>query len=100
MIVLDLANQWVQAFPCKTKTSQVTVKSLQQFLEPKASHKVIVTDSSLQFGEACENLLWNHCKSTPPRSDTNGTAERATRRVREGTSAILLQPSLDEQVVG
>ena len=30
--------------------------------------------------------------STPHRSETNGIAERAVRRVKEGTSAVLLQP--------
>ena len=37
-----------------------------------------------------------HCTSTPHRSWTNGIAERAVRRVKEGTSAVLLQPGLNE----
>ena len=44
----------------------------------------------------CEDLPWNHCTSTPHHSDINGTAERAVRRIKEGTSAILLQSGLDE----
>ena len=51
---------------------------------------------SLEFGKACEDLSWNHCTSTPHRSETNGIAERAVRRVKEGTSAVLLQSGLDE----
>ena len=66
-----------------------------KFLEPKASSKVIYTDNSMDFGNACEDLLWNHCTSTPHRSEKQGFAERAVRRVREGTSAILLQSGLD-----
>ena len=38
----------------------------------------------------------NHCTSTPHRSETNGIAERAVRRVKEGTSAVLLQSGLNE----
>ena len=38
----------------------------------------------------------NHCTSTPHRSETNGIAGRAVRRVKEGTSAVLLQSSLNE----
>ena len=34
--------------------------------------------------------------STPHRSETNGIAERAVRRIKEGTSAVLLQSGLDE----
>ena len=49
-----------------------------------------------EFGKACEDLSSNHCTSTPHRSETNGIAERAVRRVKEGTSAVLLQSSLNE----
>ena len=96
VVVQDLATQWNQAYPCKNKTSQETQRSLQKFLEPERKTKVIYTDNSLEFGRACEDLSWNHCTSTPHRSETNGIAERAVRRVTEGTSAVLLQSSLNE----
>ena len=50
----------------------------------------------MEFSKACEDLSWNHCTSTPHKSETNGIAERAVRRVKEGTSAVLLQSGLDE----
>ena len=90
IVVQDLATQWIQAYPCKTE------RSLQKFLEPERKPKVIYTDNSLEFGKACEDLSWNHCTSTPHRSETNGIAERAVRRVKEGTSAVLLQSGLNE----
>ena len=92
----DLATQWIQSYPCKTKTSQETEKSLQKFLEPTRKPKVIDTDNSIEFGKACEDIAWNHCASTPHRSETNGIAERAVLRVKEGTSAVLLQSGLKE----
>ena len=73
-----------------------TQRSLQKFLEPDRNPKVIYTDNSLEFGKSCEDLSWNHCTSTPHRSETNGIAERAVRRVKEGTSAVLLQSGLNE----
>ena len=97
VIMQDLAAQWIQSYPCKTKTSQETRRSLQQFLELNRKPKVIYTDNSLEFGKACEDLSWNHCTSTPHRSETNGIAERAVRRVKEGTSAVLWQSGLDEK---
>ena len=56
VVVQDLATQWIQAYPCKTKTSQETERSLQKFLEPNRKPKVIYTDSSLEFGKACADL--------------------------------------------
>ena len=95
-MVQDLATQLIQSYPCKTKTSQETQSSLQKFLEPTRKPKVIHTDNSLEFGKACEDLSWNHCTSTPHRSETNGIAERAVRKVKEGMFEVLLQSSLDE----
>ena len=89
VVVQDLVSQWIHAHPCKNKTSQETQRSLQKFLEPERKPKVIYTDNSLEFGKACEDRSWNHCTSTPHRSETNGIAERAMRRVKEGTSAVL-----------
>ena len=81
VVVQDLATQWIQSYP---------------FLQPTGKPKVIYTDNSLKFGKSCEDLSWNHCTSKPRRSETNGIAERALRRVKEGTSAVLLQLGLDE----
>ena len=97
VVVQDLATQWIQSFPCKTKTSQKTERSLQKFLEPNRKPKVIYTDNSLEFGKACEDLSWNHCTSTPHRPETNGIAERAVRRMKEVTFVVLLQSGLDEK---
>ena len=72
VVVQDLATQWIQAYPCKTKTSQEPQRSLQKFLEPDRKPIVIYTDNSLEFGKACEDLSWNHCTSTPHRSRQMG----------------------------
>ena len=101
--IIDM-QLWCRTWPpngssrirAKTKTSQKTDRSLQKFLEPDRNPKVIYTDNSLEFGKACHDLSWNHCTSTPHRSETNGIAERAVRRVKEGTSAVLLQSGLNE----
>ena len=96
VMVQYLGTHWIQSYPCKNEPSQETQRSLQKFLEPDRKPKVIYTDNSLKFGKACEDLSWNHCTSTPRRSETDGIAERAVRRVKEGTSAVLLQWGLNE----
>ena len=96
VVVQDLATQWIQAYPFETKTSQETQRSVQKFFESDRKPEVIYTDNSVEFGKAYEDLSWNHCTSTPHRSETNGIAERAVRRVKESTSAVLLQSGLNE----
>ena len=66
-------------------------------MEPSQKPKVIYTDNALEFGKSCEDLTWNHRTSTPHRSETNGIAERAVRRVKEGTSMVFLPSGLDEK---
>ena len=63
--VQDLATQWIQAYPCKTKTSQETQRSLQKFLEPE----VIYTDNSLEPGKACRSFLESLYVDTTPIGD-------------------------------
>ena len=98
VVVQDLATQWIQSYPCKSKSSPETQRNLMKFLEPTRKPKVIYTDKSLEFGKSCEELSWNHCALTPHRSETHEIAERAVRRVKEGTSsAVLLQSSLGNE---
>ena len=51
VVVQDSATQWIQAYPCKTKTSQETQRSLQKFLEPDRKPKLIYTYNSLEIGK-------------------------------------------------
>ena len=54
-------------------------RSLQKFLEPERKPRVIYTDNSWEFDKACEDLSWNHCTSTPHRSETHGIAKKWER---------------------
>ena len=99
VVVQDLATQWIQSYPCKTKSAHETEKSLLKFLEPSQAPKVVKTYNSMEFGKAREVLSWKQPTSAPHRSETNDIAERAVRRVKEGASEVLLQSGLDEKVV-
>ena len=89
VVVQDSATQWIQSYPCKTKTFQETQRSPMQFLEP--TRKLIYTDNSLEFGKSFEELSWNHCTSTPHRSETNGIAESAQSERRGIFGAIAVR---------
>ena len=41
VVVQDLATQWLQSYPCKTKSSHETHKNLMKFLEPTRKAKAI-----------------------------------------------------------
>ena len=69
-------------------------KLRQPFLQGKV--KYAYTDGSGELKNALDELEILHDTSTPHRPQTNGVAERAVRRVTEGTSATLLQSGFDE----
>ena len=40
VVVQDIASQWIQSYPCKSKSSQETQKSLMKFLLRKRSSRI------------------------------------------------------------
>ena len=70
-------------------------KGLLKFLETSHKPRVIYTVITHWNVEKCEDPAWHHRTSTPHRSETNDIAERVFRRVKEGTSAVLLQSGFD-----
>ena len=72
IVVQDLATQWIQSYSLKS----FTVTS------PWNLAKLVKIFPGI--------IVRRH------RSETNGIAGRAVRRVKEGTSAVLLQSGLDE----
>ena len=98
VVVQDLATQWISLIHEKTKTSQQTEESLKKFLEPYQKPGGMYTGNSLEFGE---NLVKIHRGITERLHfiDSRPTElpKRAVRRVKEGTSAALLQSGSDEK---
>ena len=90
VVVQDLATRWIQSCPCSNKNAQDTMRRL----------RVIYTDNSLEFIKASEDLPWKCDTSTSRRSETSGMAERAVRKVKEGTSIVFVRSGLDERWCG
>ena len=91
----DLATQWIQAYPCKNKTSQETQGSLQKFLEPERKPKSFTLTIPVNLAKPV--------KISPGIIVRRHHTDRrlivllkAVRRVKEGTSAVLLQSGLNE----
>ncbi len=83
----------MDCFPAQDKSAASTEDALRHFI---GAHKVkrLYSDCSLELEAACKTLRITQDTSTPNRPETNGVAERAVRRVCEGTRAVLLQSGL------
>ena len=97
VVVQDLATRWIQSHPCKTKTSRRRKRVYESSSSRQKSRKSFTLTVHWNLAKSCEDLSWKLRTSTPHRSETNGIAERAVRRIKEGTSVVLLQSGLDEK---
>lgn len=88
-IIQDRFTQWLQGYLCKNKSGHETTMKVKEFLGPQVECKYAYTDGSQEQEWALNKLGVLHDKSTPIRPQTNGVAERAVRRVKEGN---LLRP--------
>ena len=97
VVVQNSATRWMQSYPCRNKAAQETMRNVQRFLPQESNPGATYADGSVEFTEECEALSWNHEKSEPHRSDTNGIAQRTARRIKEGTSTVFSPIKMDEQ---
>ena len=95
-VILDRFTQFIQAYAAPTKSAVETMKAFQNFFEPGQKPLHTYSDNSKEIKLACDQLGYSHDTSTPHRSETNGIAERAVRRVKEGTAAVLTQSGFTE----
>ena len=89
VVVQDLTTQSIQSYPCKTKTFQKIQRSMQKFLESNRKLEVVCIHNSLKFIKGCQDFSWNHCTSTPHRSETHGIAERSAQCERRHICRIV-----------
>ena len=97
VVVQDLATQRILSYPCRAKTSQETEKSFRKFLEPSQKTKKLLA-RTIHWKLASLVKFFHGIIEIQHLIDPKRTAllERALRRVKEGTSAVLLQSGLDE----
>ena len=90
MVMLDHATNWTRIFPGAAKAADLAKRAIEDF---KGDDKVreIYTDNAPEIIKAVKELKLRHETSTPYRSTTNSKAERAIRKVLEGTRTVLEQ---------
>ena len=96
-VIQDRATSWLQAYPAPKKDTKETMKAFERFLGPQGKCKHVYTDNSKEFIASLEVLGYSHDTSTPHRPETNGVAESAVKRVREGTACALTQSGLHDK---
>ena len=97
LIIQDEYSKWIQAYATRTRSHEEVVMAFRRFMPLNSKPTHVYVDNAPELLKALEELNWNHDTSTPHRPETNGVAERAVRRVKEGTSATLLQSGLTEE---
>ena len=106
LVIQDVYTQWLQVYPVPAKDHERVVECLLSFFGPQyhpdysgpGGKKVpskVYSDGAKEYKLALKDLHWIAETCTPHRKQTNGIAERAVRRVREGTAAALLQAGMD-----
>ena len=70
-------------------------RAFQLFAGPTAKVDLLYSDGAPELEAAADALGWLHDQSTPDRKQTNGVAERAVKRVLEGSRTSLYQSGLD-----
>ena len=97
LVIQDQFTKWLQAYPSASKNTHETLMAFQKFSGPGTRAKHCYTDNSAEFKRALDRLEIDHDTSTPNRSESNGVAERAVRRVKEGTTCALVQSGLSDK---
>ena len=100
VVVQDLATQWIQSYPCNTKTSKETQKSLVKFLEPTRKPKVIYTDNSLEFWQVLRGIVLESSYVNTTQIRNKWDCRKSSAQSEKGTSAVLLDAVWSEQTNG
>ena len=84
VVIQDPATRWILSNLCKTRLHEKRKRAYQSFSSRLKSRK------SFTLTVRLKNLSWNHNTSNTPSTQNE-------RRLKEGTSAVLLQSGLDEK---
>mgnify|MGYP001402740188 CR=1 FL=1 len=96
LIIQDAYSKFLGSYPSHAKAHKEIIMAVKRFLGPGTPALHAYSDNSNEIIAAMEEMGILHDTSTPYCPESNGVIERAGRRVKEGTSACLVQSGLNE----
>ena len=97
VVVQDLATQWIQAYPCKNKTSQKKPReACKNSWNPRGNLKSFTLTIPWNLAKLVKISPGIIARLHHTDRRLMVLRKRAVRRVKEGTSAVLLQSGLNE----
>ncbi|XP_039465072.1 uncharacterized protein K02A2.6-like [Oreochromis aureus] len=93
LIIVDAHSKWMDVYPVKFSTSQVTIEKLRQSFSVFGPPKMLVSDNgtcftSAEFESFMKQNGIDHVRSAPFHSSSNGLAERAVQTFKEGMKKV------------
>ena len=95
VVVQDLATEWIQSYPCKRKVHKKPRETCKISWSPMESLKPITLTIPGNLAKLV-GIFPVIIARLHNRSETNGIAERAVRKAKEGSSVLLLHSGLHE----
>ena len=89
LVILDVATDWLECYPLKTKHADSIYESLYKFEGKERVVMRFYSDRAPELIKAAQQMGWLHDKSVPGVHESNAIAESAVRRVLNGTRAVL-----------
>jgi len=96
LVVFDRGTEFIYAYGVGKRDAQDSLVALQHFAGPTDDVKLFYSDNSKELIRAAKTLEWRHATCTPGVKESNGVAERAVRKVIEGTRTLLDQSGMPE----
>ncbi len=93
--VLDRYSGWIDCFPAPTKDTESVKAAMQEFLRSDDKVENFWTDNAPELAQAARELNYRHHRPADNRPQSNGVAERAMRRILEGTRSTLHRSGMD-----
>ena len=94
LIILDLCTLWLGGHPTKSKSGLDSLEAAERYYGPGVVPQLVYTDGAPELEWCMKQMGAKHDTCTPHVPQSNGLAEGAVRKVKEGTSCVLAQSGL------